>query len=354
MIDVQVDPPAVRPCLHLRNSTLSSRSLRLWPLLTVKRRQKRRLREAGPGEGAQSPLGPVDPVQVAGLQEGREAAVLWEDATRASPVGEMFPADVPTENGTAWYFVLLVHAPQKRRLWAGVGEFCTKCKEKCSREKVPMVPQCAARSLYTQPLHFNNLCSFEPWSKRREWPGVSRSRGRRHLCCPGSLEVATPICIYICGVSVTSCWRMRASFIQSSSTVASHGRSYLSAEVHKPVLWERERRVFVGRLQTTPGSCTKKEGGKNIGGGDTEEAMLRLCEEFYISSFMSVALEAHQLWFDLYFPPCLGLTLGVTWLISPTNSTDFQKTAFFFSPLFATSHWLSSSLLKLMLCCPHA
>lgn len=130
MIDIQVDPPAVRPCLHLRNSTLSSRSLRLWPLLTVKRRQKRRLREAGPGEGAQSPLSPVDPVQVAGLQEGREAAVLWEDATCASPVGEMFPADVPTENGTVWYFVLLVHAPEKRRLWAVVGEFCTKCKKK--------------------------------------------------------------------------------------------------------------------------------------------------------------------------------------------------------------------------------
>lgn len=79
VIDVQVDPPAVWPHLNLRNSTLVSYSL-LWLLLTVKWRQKRRLCEAGPGEGVESSLGPVDPVQIAGLQEGRKATVLWEYA----------------------------------------------------------------------------------------------------------------------------------------------------------------------------------------------------------------------------------------------------------------------------------
>lgn len=70
--------------------------------------------------------------------------------------------------------------------------------------------------------------------------------------CPGSLEVAAPIiCIYICGASVTSCWRMRASFIHSCSAVPSHGRSRLSAEVHEPVLWEGECRVFAAPLQTS-------------------------------------------------------------------------------------------------------
>lgn len=69
-------------------------------VMTLEQRQKGRLCEPRPGERRQPPLGPVYPVDVARLQERREAIILIADAGRLRPVRERIPAHISAENGT--------------------------------------------------------------------------------------------------------------------------------------------------------------------------------------------------------------------------------------------------------------
>lgn len=138
------------------------------------------------------------------------------------------------------------------------GNFAQKFKKKAWKKRFLWFLT-AVHAVYIPSCFILTTCAVLSRDLSGENGPVCQARGGRcHLCCPGSLDVATPICIYICGESATSCWRMRASFIQSSSAVPSHGCSYLSAEVHKTVLWEWERGVFVGRPQTTRGELHEK------------------------------------------------------------------------------------------------
>lgn len=46
----------------------------------------------------------------------------------------MFPADIPTENRTLWYFVLLIHVAEKWQQWKWVGKLCTNMQDKFLRK----------------------------------------------------------------------------------------------------------------------------------------------------------------------------------------------------------------------------
>lgn len=109
MIDVQVNLPAVLPCSHLGHAT---RQLSRTLLVRRDGRQQGTLRVARPGERSQPLLCPVEPVQIIGLQERRNAEVLGEDTAWLSPVWERIPADISTENGPGEYFILIPHVVQ--------------------------------------------------------------------------------------------------------------------------------------------------------------------------------------------------------------------------------------------------
>lgn len=165
VIDVQVYLPAVLPRLDLWHSACSlplTLLVQRRRALTPERRQKGWLCVTRPGERRQSPLGPLYPVQIAGIQERRESKILSKDSTRLRPVGERIPAHISAENGTGWYFVLFPHSL----------EYKVPVKGKCCDWKSPM----SEPRLMTWALNSDHHGFYPPQK------GSKRKRLLWHLC----------------------------------------------------------------------------------------------------------------------------------------------------------------------------